>query len=97
MTKQEALLKLLEEDDQPEQPVRRDTMTREELAEYLKINLSTLKAHELQKKIPHMRIGRNYVFRKDVVDWYMLRETEKTIKDEHVAQEFKKTFLGGTQ
>lgn len=94
-------LRELEEEERkqkesPPPPVK-PTLSRQELAEYLEIDLSTLQKHGLQEKIPHLKVGNRRIYRRDVVDWYMLRHTMDTISDPRIAEDFRKAFLEVTE
>lgn len=108
MTRKEVLLRQLreleeEEREQKEQEVpgpTRVTLTRTELAEYLRVDPSTIAAHHLPEKIPHMKIGKRQIYRLDIVDWYMTQAAYQSITDPALKEEFKREFItkpqGGT-
>ena len=90
-------LRELEEEERKQQespsPPVKPTLSRQELAAYLEIDLSTLQKHGLQEKIPHLKVGNRRIYRRDVVDWYMLRNTMESITDPRLAEEYRKAFL----
>lgn len=52
------------------EPIKRSTLTTEEVARYLGVSVDMVYIMCREKRIPHFRIGRRILFRKNVInDW----------------------------
>ena len=59
------------------EPIKRSTLTANEVAEYLGISTDTVYKLAREKVIPHVKIGQRVLFKKDRIDrWMDMREQE---------------------
>lgn len=57
--------------------MNKDTLTVQEVADYLRVSRDLVYALVREKKIPCIRIGRRVIFRKETVEDWMINEETK--------------------
>jgi hypothetical protein len=60
------------------------------LAEYLGITEPMYYHHRLWEKIPNVKLGKTRIFKKEVVDWYILQNSADEVVDKHDHSRYKK-------
>jgi len=61
--------------------VKTDIMTLEEVAAYLKLKPQTIYTWAQEKKIPAAKIGKEWRFRKSIIDEWYLRHIDEKFSD----------------
>jgi len=61
--------------------VKTDIMTLEEVAAYLKLKPQTIYTWAQEKKIPAAKIGKEWRFRKSIIDEWYLRHIDEKFND----------------
>jgi excisionase family DNA binding protein len=87
---------LIPADTGPEGELENDIMTLEEVAAYLKLKPQTIYTWAQEKKIPAAKLGKEWRFRKSIVDEWILQHMDK--KFDRIIQGWKRknTEKGGT-
>ncbi len=76
-----------------------DIMTLEEVAQYLKVKPQTIYSWVQEKKIPAAKIGKEWRFRKSLIDEWFLRHIDDKFADiiESVRTKDKKAWADRTE
>lgn len=64
-----------------ENTLKTDIMTLEEVAAYLKLKPQTIYTWAQEKKIPAAKIGKEWRFRKSIIDEWFLRHIDDKFRD----------------
>ena len=64
------------------EPIRRTTLTTEEVAEYLGLSKDFIYVLCREKKLPHARIGSRYIFKRAAIDKYIDDQIEMSVQNE---------------
>lgn len=60
------------------------------LVEYLDITISMYYGQKLWKKIPNTKMGKTRIFKKEVVDWYMMQSAVDEVEDVRIHRNYQK-------
>ncbi|WP_346426760.1 helix-turn-helix domain-containing protein [Virgibacillus sp. YIM 98842] len=65
------------------EPIRRSTLTTNEVAEYLGVSIDTIFKLVREKRIVHFRIGRRILFKKEAIDKWVDEQMKVSVEDEY--------------
>lgn len=65
------------------EPIKRSTLTVEEIAEYIGVSIDMIYKMTREKAIPHFRVGRRILFKKDSVDKWIEFQMIEGIENEY--------------
>lgn len=65
-------------------------LDKDKLVEYLDISEPMYYHHRLWEKIPNVKFGKTRIFKKEIVDWYMLQNAGDEVKDVSIHQKYQK-------
>lgn len=68
----------------------REYFNKDELVEYLGITMSMYYGQKLWKKIPNTKFGKTRIFKKEVVDWYMIQSAVDEVEDVRIHRNYQK-------
>lgn len=60
------------------------------LVVYLDITISMYYGQKLWKKIPNTKMGKTRIFKKEVVDWYMMQSAVDEVEDIRIHRNYQK-------
>lgn len=64
------------------EPIRRTTLTTEEVAEYLGLSKDFVYTLCREKRLPHARIGGRLIFKRAAIDKYIDEQIEMSVQNE---------------